>query len=103
MANPNPSPRYGSDTVGKRSSKLFTNTAVPPTGKPDEGSRGPACFNPNPRCELPPPAKNCSGKGIVAKVHVGSPAAFNGHDPGGKMRVPPKGCSIPMLVERANT
>ena len=27
---------------GKRSSSLFTNRAVPPTGKPESGSRGPA-------------------------------------------------------------
>src|ERR1700722_14407550 len=103
MANPKPGPSQGRFAGGKRNSRLLTKRAVPPTGKPESGSRGPASFNPNPRKELAPPAKNCSGSGMVSIVHVGSSAAFKGHVPGDKTLVPPNGCSSPIVVDRANT
>src|SRR6266849_7415157 len=100
MAKPNPSPRYGRLIGGNRSSILFTKSAVPPTGKPEDGSRGPAWFNPNPRCELPPPAKKSSGRGMR---WIPEQDTFVGHAPGGKSLVPLTGCSKPILVERAKT
>src|SRR5207245_11289655 len=86
----------GSVGGGKRISKLLRNNAEPPKGNPVTGSRGPAWFNPKPRCELPPPIKNRSGSGISAGVPtVGCPGCI--------IRVLPNGFSTPTRVERANT
>src|SRR5207248_709256 len=56
-------PAYGRRS-GNRNSWLKTSIACPPTGKPVTESRGPAWFNANPRNDVPPPAKNLSGRGI---------------------------------------
>src|SRR5215469_12268053 len=90
------SPTQGRVGGGKRSSKVFRNSAAPPVGKPVRGSRGPAWLSPKPRWELPPPMKKRSGSGIKVKP-------LGGVSPGWVMMVLANGFSTPTRVERANT
>src|SRR5690349_15724514 len=92
-------PTHGNSACGVRSSNEFTNTALPPIGKPVVRSRGPAWFRAKPRCEFPPPPKNRSGSGIGFTPEIELVGSFGLITDS----VPPKGSSTPMRVLRAKT
>src|SRR5215467_1912850 len=57
-------PTKGNGRGGVRSSRLLMNNASPPRGCPVSVSRGPAWLMPKPRCEVAPPERNRSGRGM---------------------------------------
>src|SRR5215472_18483418 len=57
-------PTNGKGRGGVRSSRLLMNNASPPSGCPVSVSRGPAWLMPKPRCEVAPPERKRSGRGM---------------------------------------
>src|SRR5262249_8656460 len=57
-------PTNGKGSGGVRSSRLLMNKASPPSGCPGAVSRGPDWLRPKTRCEVAPPERKRSGRGM---------------------------------------